>query len=53
LSELILGQLKSTKTFVDIGANAGYFSLLVKKNEPTIQVYSIEPFGLLMSLGSR
>lgn len=31
------------RSFVDIGANIGYFSILVAKNNPSCKVYSFEP----------
>jgi FkbM family methyltransferase len=37
----------TNRSFVDIGANIGYFSMLVAKNNPQCQVYSYEPTPLI------
>lgn len=35
--------IKQTNTFLDIGANIGYYSLLAAKSNPTISIYAFEP----------
>ncbi|MCX6304729.1 MAG: FkbM family methyltransferase [Bacteroidetes bacterium] len=42
-TELFLDLIKNVKTFYDIGANIGYYSLLASIENPGIQVYSFEP----------
>jgi FkbM family methyltransferase len=34
---------KTTNTFIDVGANIGYFSFLVKQMSPQAQIHSFEP----------
>jgi len=45
-SDWILKSLKGKTKFADIGANAGYFSLLSKVIYPEIEVYLFEPLPL-------
>jgi FkbM family methyltransferase len=40
---LILDQMKTKSTFIDVGANSGYFSLGVKKHYPEKEVFLFEP----------
>ncbi|MFZ4520757.1 MAG: FkbM family methyltransferase [Bacteroidales bacterium] len=40
---LFLDLIKNVKTFYDIGANIGYYSLLASIENPGIRVYSFEP----------
>ena len=43
LEDLLKKMLRSNDVFIDIGANIGYFSLLVANNSPTVKVISFEP----------
>ncbi len=43
ISKHILDNLKDTKYFLDIGANIGFYSLLVAKRRPEIKIISFEP----------
>lgn len=45
-AELILNKLESKTKFADIGANAGYFSLIAKSKFPNIDVTLFEPLPL-------
>jgi FkbM family methyltransferase len=42
-TELFLDLIKNVRTFYDIGANIGYYSLLASVENPGILVYSFEP----------
>ena len=51
ITQYIVESLEDLKgrSFVDIGANLGYFSVLVSKMNPESMVYSYEPMPLLYS----
>ena len=42
-TRLILELLKKGETFVDVGANIGFFSLVVARNRPNVNVFAFEP----------
>jgi FkbM family methyltransferase len=42
-SNILLDLVKTSNTFIDVGANIGYYSILAKKNNPALKVYSFEP----------
>jgi len=42
-SELFEKLSKNTNTFLDIGSNIGYYSLLAAKSNPNIKAFAIEP----------
>lgn len=42
-SEIFEKLVKKTNTFLDIGANIGYYSLLATISNPTIKIYAFEP----------
>ncbi|MCB9225115.1 MAG: FkbM family methyltransferase [Crocinitomicaceae bacterium] len=45
LSELVVDQVSKSKRFIDIGANAGYFSLVAAKyGQKDVEHLAIEPF---------
>ena len=44
LAKIVEREVKEGKRFVDIGANAGYFTLLAARNNPEIAHLAIEPF---------
>lgn len=39
----LINLAKDSKCFLDIGANVGFFSLLLKKQNPSLEVHSFEP----------
>jgi FkbM family methyltransferase len=43
-TRLFLGLLESARTFFDIGANTGIFTLAAAAQDPSRQVYAFEPF---------
>lgn len=45
-TDLILSKLKGKTKFADIGANAGYFSLIAKSKFPEVEVFLFEPLPL-------
>ena len=45
-TELILSKLKNKTKFIDIGANAGYFSLIAKSKFPNIEITLFEPLPI-------
>ncbi|MBK9734234.1 MAG: FkbM family methyltransferase [Saprospiraceae bacterium] len=42
-SAILCDLVKKSNTFFDVGANIGYYSVLAKKCNPDIKVYSFEP----------
>lgn len=42
-SEYFLSLVKKFNTFLDIGSNIGYFSVLAAKHNPTIKVFAFDP----------
>ncbi|MCB0478352.1 MAG: FkbM family methyltransferase [Crocinitomicaceae bacterium] len=42
-TDLILKEMKSSKSFADFGANSGYYSLMVKKMYSNAEVFMFEP----------
>jgi FkbM family methyltransferase len=43
IGELLTRIIKAGDVFLDVGANIGYFSLLVAKTEPAAKVFAFEP----------
>src|SRR6188474_142534 len=54
LGDLLKKAIKPGDVFLDLGANIGYFSLLVAKNLPSVKVISFEPvLGLFQSMNDN
>ena len=43
ITALLLAQLENATTFIDIGANLGWFSLHIAQQHPNLQVHAFEP----------
>jgi len=54
LGELLKKIIKPGEVFLDLGANIGYFSLLVANNSPSVKVISFEPVaGLFQNMNDN
>jgi FkbM family methyltransferase len=52
-ANLFLKLLRSARTFVDVGANTGIYSLAAAVDDPTRSVYAFEPFPAVYAYLSR
>lgn len=52
LSEWLVSNLKQGKSFIDVGANAGYFSLIAEKyaSDPNQKIIAVEPLPYNINL---
>ena len=42
-TNILLDLTKNSKVFFDIGANIGYYTMIAKKANPELNIYSFEP----------